>query len=123
MEHAASCPLAPFVVGMISSGATVVGRFWKGLFLSRGLAFLVFFVFLSCFGRAEEIPFEKGDIIGFWPSRSDHMKIKSAKVLEIKGRWVLVEAKGGGSEWNCWYNLDNFQSVWIEQKAKPGNQK
>ena len=81
-------------------------------------------LWVSCStSKSEEVPFEKGDIIGFWPSRADHMKIKSAKVIDINGHWIFVEAKGGGSEWNSWYNLDNIQSLWIEQKAKKENQR
>jgi len=80
---------------------------------------ILFLVFLSAIAtHAEELPFEVGDTIGFMPARSDRMGIKSAVVKEINGRWVFVEAKGGGSEWNCWYNLDQIQNLWIEKRGK-----
>jgi hypothetical protein len=68
--------------------------------------------------KAEELPFQVGDTIGFMPARSDRMGIKSAIVKNIIGRWIFVEAKGGGSEWNCWYNLDQIQNFWIEKRGK-----
>jgi len=71
---------------------------------------------------AADLPFEVGDTIGFVPARSDRMAIKSALVKEINGRWFFVEAKGGGSEWNCWYNSDQIQNLWIEKRAKKDGQ-
>lgn len=71
---------------------------------------------------AGDLPFEVGDTIGFVPARSDRMAIKSALVKEINGRWFFVEAKGGGSEWNCWYNSDQIQNLWIEKRAKKDGQ-
>lgn len=77
------------------------------------------FILLSVMGtKAEELPFAVGDTIGFMPARSDRMGIKSAVVKEISGRWIFVVAKGGGSEWNCWYNLDQIQNFWIEKRGK-----
>lgn len=85
-----------------------------------GLVTLLFLMSFVAYGG--ELPFEVGDTIGFVPARSDRMAIKSALVKEINGRWFFVEAKGGGSEWNCWYNSDQIQNLWIEKRAKKDDQ-
>ena len=87
----------------------------------RILISVALFLF-SMVGYAGELPFQVGDTIGFYPARSDRMAIKSALVKEISGRWFFVEAKGGGSEWNCWYNSDQIQNLWIEKRAKKDGQ-
>ena len=86
--------------------------------ITRRLLISVFLFFFSTGAYANDLPFEVGDTIGFIPVRSDRMAIKTALVKEISGRWFFVEAKGGGSEWNCWYNSDQIQNFWIEKRAK-----
>lgn len=85
-------------------------------------SFLAVFLF-GFWASGEDLPFEVGDTIGFVPARSDRMVIKSALVKEIKGRWFFAEAKGGGSEWNCWYNLDLTQNLWIEKRGRKEERK
>jgi hypothetical protein len=91
--------------------------------LSQRLLIVLFLLSFSTAVYASELPFEVGDTIGFVPARSDRMAIKSALVKEIRGRWFYVEAKGGGSEWNSWYNSDQTQNIWIEKRAKKDGQK
>lgn len=91
---------------------------------SKKLPSLVTLFFVISFASyGSDLPFEVGDTIGFMPVRSDRMAIKSALVKEINGRWFFVAAKGGGSEWNCWYNSDQIQNFWIEKRAKKVDQK
>lgn len=90
--------------------------------ITQRLLITVFLTLFSMAVYASDLPFEVGDTIGFMPARSDRMAIKSALVKEINGRWFFVEAKGGGSEWNCWYNSDQIQNFWIERRAKKADQ-
>ena len=90
--------------------------------ITKSLQIAIFLFLFSAAVYAADLPFEVGDTIGFVPARSDRMEIKSALVKEINGRWFFVEAKGGGSEWNCWYNSDQIQNLWIEKRAKKDGQ-
>ena len=89
----------------------------KNLFVS------LIVVYTASFLVAGELPFEKGDTIGLVPLRSDQATIKNAKVIDINGRWIFVEAKGGGTQWSGWYNIDNIQEVWVVQKVKEDTKK
>jgi len=80
-------------------------------------------VFAASFLMAEDLPFEKGDTIGLVPLRSDQATIKNAMVIDIIGRWIFVEAKGGGTQWSGWYNIDNIQEVWVVKKVKEDTKK
>jgi len=67
----------------------------------------------------EKLPFEVGDSVEITPTvplRKDITVIQSAKVQEIRGRWVFVKAKVGGSDETFWINLDN---VLLIKTAKP----
>ena len=89
----------------------------KNLFVS------LIVVYAASFLVAGELPFEKGDTIGLVPLRSDQATIKNAKEIDINGRWIFVEAKGGGTQWSGWYNIDNIQEVWVVQKVKEDTKK
>ena len=77
----------------------------------------------ASFLMAGELPFEKGDTIALVPVRTDQATIKNAKVVDIISNWVFVEAKGGGTQWTGWYNMDNVQAVWVVQKLKNDSKK
>jgi len=82
----------------------------------------ILILFLLLFGGitfAEELPFEVGDTICFEFVRSDRMVFQQAKVIEIKGRWIHVDARpGNNSNWYGWVNLDNVSSLSLVKKGK-----
>lgn len=79
--------------------------------------------FLAMVAHGGDLPFEVGDTIGFRPMIKDQPEVQSALVKEIRGRWFFVDAKGGNSSWNCWYNSDQVQYIWIEKRGKKDGQK
>jgi hypothetical protein len=69
----------------------------------------------------EKLPFEVGDSLEITPTvplRKDITVIQSAKVQEIRGRWVFVRAKVGGSDETFWINLDNVLLLKAGKPAK-----
>jgi hypothetical protein len=77
----------------------------------------------TSFLMAEELPFEKGDTIGFTTVKTDLSKINRAKVIDINGSWVLVDYKWGGTSGISWWNIDNLLEVWVVEKVKADTKK
>ena len=77
----------------------------------------------TSFLMAGELPFEKGDTIGFATVKTDLAKINRAKVIDINGSWVLVDYKWGGTSSLSWWNIDNLLEVWVVEKVKADTKK
>lgn len=71
--------------------------------------------------RQDQPPFDVGDSLDITPTvplRKDITVIQSARVQEIRGRWVFVKAKVGGSDDTFWINLDNVLLLKVAKPAK-----